>query len=58
MLVLVFRAYRMVYVSLTSLNVGVDLNERECVRSEVELVYSRSMDSREQRRSNNNRVTV
>ena len=40
MLVLVFRAYRMVYVSLTSLNVGVDLNERECVRSEVELVYS------------------
>ena len=37
-LVLVFRAYRMVYVSLTSLNVGVDLNERECVRSEVELV--------------------
>ena len=48
----------MVYVSLTSLNVGVDLNERECVRSEVELVYSRSMDSREQRRSNNNRVTV
>ena len=32
--------HRMVYVSLTSLNlnVGVDLNERECVRSEVELV--------------------